>query len=137
MIRVDWIGGVAFKATPPSGSSFVMDLPEDEEGLNRGPTPLEALLSAAAACSAIDVVLVLQKKRLHIESYRVEVEWTRGPEGVYPRPITSIVIRHILKGDLSEAAVKHAVELSDEKYCTVIYTLRQPTDVRSEFHIEP
>lgn len=136
-IDVRWIGGMAFETEAPTGVRFVMDSHPEFGGQKRGPTPVEALLASAAACSAIDVISVMEKKRQKVASYHIEVTWERGPEGVYPRPITSMRIRHILNGEnLDPAAVAKAVQLSDEKYCSVLATLRIPVDVTTEHVIE-
>lgn len=137
-MTVRWKGGLAFEAEPLSGARFVMDAPLDDGGNDLGPSPVEALLSAAAACSGMDVVTILNKKRQCVTDYRLEIEWTRDPPGQYPRPVKSVVIRHVLSGDdLDPEAVQRAVELSDDKYCTVIATLRFGPAVCSEFRIEP
>jgi len=137
MITVNWAGGMAFEADPPSGNKFLMDSHPDFGGENRGPTPVEVLLAAIGTCSAIDVLAVLKKKKQKVSAYRIEVEGDRLPPGTYPRPFTAIVIRHIVTGvDIDSAAVKRAVELSDGKYCSVIATLRAAPKVTSEFVIE-
>jgi putative redox protein len=137
MLTVHWRGGMAFEAEVPSGNNFTMDAIVESGGHNLGPSPVEALLSSAAACSAMDVVLILEKKRQVISDYRIEVEWQRPPQGQHPRPILSIVIRHIIRGEnLDERAVARAVELSDQKYCTVVATLRHAPAVSSEYRIE-
>ena len=137
MVTVNWVGGFAFEADPPSGNKFVMDSHDEFGGANRGPTPVEALLSSLAACSAIDVLSILQKKQQKVSGYRIEVDGERVAPGEYPRPFTSIVIRHIVVGeDIDPAAVARAVELSDQKYCSVIATLRATPEVKSEFKIE-
>lgn len=137
MVSVEWKGGMVFEADPPSGSKFVFDAIPEYGGTGKGPTPLEGLLGALAACSAMDVVGVLEKKKQVIHSYRIEVEGTRGPQGEFPRPFLSLVVRHILRGEnLDPAAVQRAVELSDQKYCTVITTLRYSPAVSSEWRIE-
>jgi putative redox protein len=137
MVVVNWTGGLAFEAVPPSGNKFTIDAHPAAGGENKGPTPVEALLSSIAACSAMDVLTILQKKRMIVRGYRIEVEGVRVPEGTWPRPFTSMVIRHILLGDnLDPRAVEHAVELSDEKYCSVLATLRQSPEVKSEWRIE-
>lgn len=137
MVTVNWIGGMAFEADPPTGNRFVMDSHPDFGGENRGPTPLEAFLASAAACSAIDVLAVLQKKKQNVTSYRIEVEGDRNPPGEYPRPFKSLVIRHIVTGvNVDPAAVERAVSLSDEKYCSVLATLRFSPPITSEFRIE-
>lgn len=113
-----------------------MDASAEYGGETKGPTPIEALLCSAAACSAMDVVGILQKKRLAIESYRLEVDWDRAPGPGYPRPVTAIRINHILAGpDLEADAIEQAVGLSDARYCTVIATLRIPVAVTSNWSI--
>lgn len=137
MVTVNWVGGMAFEADPPSGNKFLMDSHVDFGGENRGPSPVEALLSAVAACSAIDVLAILKKKQQDVTAYRIEVEGERPPQGQYPRPFTSIVVTHIVTGnDIDPAAVARAVELSDGKYCSVIATLRAGPTVTSDFRIE-
>ncbi len=136
LVTVEWKGGMAFEATPPSGNSFVMDAVPEHGGIGLGPSPFEALLSSIAACSAIDVVTILQKKRLNISKYSIEVTWVRPEEGIYPRPIVSAVVTHKISGDnLDQDSVRKAVELSDEKYCSVIATLRSPVQVESRFEL--
>ena len=137
MISVVWKDGMTFEANVPSGNGFVMDGSPAIGGRDLGPTPMEAFLSAAAACSAIDVLAILQKKRQDVASYHVEVEWQRAPEGHYPRPVVSMVIRHVVSGEgIDAVAVQKAVELSDQKYCSVLATLRHAPPVLSEFRIE-
>jgi putative redox protein len=124
-LDLTWKGRMAFEASTPSGARFVIDTYTDQGGDQSGPTPIEAFVSALAACTAIDVVMILQKMRQPLESYSVEVEWERAPEGEWPRPITRVTLRHVVKGDgLDPAAVEKAVRLSDEKYCSVSATLR-------------
>ena len=116
----------------------MLDAHPESGGQNLGPTPVEALLGSAAACSAMDVISILEKKKQVVTSYRVEVDGVRGEPGVYPRPFQSITIKHIVKGEnLDPMAVARAVELSDGKYCTVVTTLRATPEVRSEWEIEP
>ena len=137
LTSVNWKGGMAFEAAPPSGHTILMDAGEEDGGEASGPSPVEALLSAIAGCSAIDVIMILRKKKQVVTSYRVEVDGERGPRGVYPRPFLSITLRHFVKGEnIDPAAVARAVELSDQKYCTVITTLRAAPSVTSDWVIE-
>jgi len=137
MVTVNWVGDLTFEADPPSGNKFLMDSHGDFGGKNRGPTPVETLLSSIAACSAIDVLTILQKKQQKVTDYRIEVEGERPPPGEYPRPFTSLVIRHVVTGEnIDPRAVERAVELSDQKYCSVIATLRAAPKVTSEYRIE-
>lgn len=137
VISVEWRGARVFEASPPSGNHFVMDAYPESGGQNLGPTPMEAFVAAGAACSAIDVIQILEKKRQKVTSYRVEVETERSAEGVYPRPYTNLVFRHLVEGEnLDERAVELAVRLSDEKYCSVIATLRAAPKVTSIYEIK-
>lgn len=136
-MNVTWKGGMAFEAVGDSGASFTMDSYPDFGGNNTGPTPVETLMGAMAACSAMDVVSILKKKRQEITGYRIEVSGDRNPPGEWPRPFKSFKVTHIIEGpNLDEAAVARAVELSDEKYCTVVTTLREKPEVVTEFRIE-
>lgn len=129
---------MAFEATPPTGNKFVMDAYPESGGHDLGPTPVEALLASLAACTAMDVLLILQKKRAKVESYRIEVDGERASDGPYPRPFTSLTVRHFLAGEgLDPKAVEQAVALSDEKYCTVMATLRAEPKISTEWSIEP
>jgi len=129
---------MAFESTGPSGVSFTMDAIPEVGGKDLGPTPVEALVGSVAACSGIDVMSILEKKKQKVESYRIEVEYHREPPGSeWPRPVKSMVVRHIIRGEnLDPAAVERSVQLSDEKYCTVIASLRIPVEVRSEWKVE-
>lgn len=133
---VEWKGGREIEAKPESGNRFVMDAYPESGGQDKGPTPLEAFFASGAACSAMDVLQILEKKRQKVTSYKVVVEGERADETAYPKPYTKLVFRHILEGeDLDAAAVEQAVKLSDEKYCTVIATLRAAPTVESVFEI--
>ncbi len=137
MVQVDWKGQMEFRITPPSGNTFTIDAHHELGGQNLGPTPLEVMLSSIGACAAMDVIVILEKKKQKVTSYRVEVNGARPEPGVFPRPYTDITVRHIVKGEnLDPAAVARAVQLSDEKYCTVIATLRLGPSVTSEWQIE-
>ena len=137
MVTVNWKSSMAFEAIPPSGNRFTMDAYPESGGHDEGPTPLETFLAGAAACSAMDVLSILQKKKLTVTSYRVEIDGERGPEGVYPRPYVSLRVKHVVKGEgIDDASVARAVELSDQKYCSVLATLRAAPQIESVWEIE-
>lgn len=136
MVMVRWMDGLAFQATNGVGRGFVMDSTPQHGGRNAGLSPVEALLAAAAACSAMDVVSILQKKRQTITRYRVEVDGELE-DGDVPRPFKTISVHHVLQGpNLDPEAVARAVELSDEKYCKVIATLRATPEVTMTWAVE-
>lgn len=117
--------------TTPSGHSQVLDTKGDR---NSAATPLELLLISVAACTAVDVVSILKKKRQDMVDYSVEITGDRRDE--YPRGFTAFHVNHIVKGrSISEKAVADAVELSDTKYCSVAYTVRPTAEITTSFEI--
>lgn len=105
---------MAFHAEPSSGHP----LDFDDRTSNTGASPVETVLSALGACAAMDVVSIVTKKRQAVSSYRIEVTGSQRDE--YPQVYTEITIVHEVEGrDLSEAAIRRAIELSATKYCPV------------------
>ncbi len=107
-------GGMLFAADPSSGHALAFD---DRES-NRGGSPVETILSALGACTAMDVISIAAKKRLAIDDYRIQVRGSQRDE--YPQVYTEIDVTHEVTGrNLSEAAVRRCIELSAIKYCPV------------------
>lgn len=81
-------------------------------------SPVETIVSALAACSAMDVISIARKKRQEVERYEVHGVGEQRDE--YPQVLTEVTITHEMWGpDLSEAAIRRAIELSATKYCPV------------------
>ena len=114
---LQWEGDQAFRGG-------VVDGPQDlVDGHGRAaPSPVEQLLLAAASCSGIDVVLILEKMRVAIASFRVEVRGERRDEA--PKRFTAIHFRfHVTGEGADEAKLRRAVDLSRETYCSVVTSL--------------
>ncbi len=127
---------MAFNVENPSGASMRYDTYKENGGNLSGPSPVEALCSAVAACSAMDVVMILNKMRAKITTYSVEVEWDRGPKDVFPRPITAFRVNHKISGDgLTEGQVSKAIKLSEDKYCSVLATLNTTPSVEMKWEV--
>ena len=87
-----------------------------------GPGPMLTLLLAAAACTASDVVVILEKMRVTLRDFRIEAVGERREEE--PRRYTAMHLEYHLKGDgLDEAKAQRAIELSITKYCSVMHSL--------------
>ena len=135
--ELNWNGRMAFTTTTPSGAEMTFDTNPDEGGDLSGPNPVEALVCSLAACMGMDVASLIPKMRQGVIEYRIEVEWERGPEGEWPRPVTKVTLRHFLKGnDLNPALIEKAIRLSDERYCSVLSTIRSNPEFSSTFEIE-
>jgi putative redox protein len=92
------------------------------------------LLVSVAACTAADVISILEKKRQNVTSYRVEVTGERRED--YPRAFTAFHVHHIVHGrSVSEKAVSDAIELSDTKYCSVAATVRPTAKITTSYEI--
>ena len=129
---VKWIGDQKFVAIGPSGHAVAID---SDRQSNTAPGPMELLLLALGACTATDVVIVLEKKRQKLESLEVICSGERAAEP--PTVWTRLEILYRLRGKLDDAAVKHAIELSDEKYCSVSATLRKTAALTWKYEILP
>jgi putative redox protein len=127
---VKWIGEQTFVATSPSGHALVMD--SDRES-NKAPGPMELVLMALGACTATDVVSILKKKRQKLEWLEVVCSGERAAEP--PTVWTKLDIVYRLRGELDEGAVKHAIELSEEKYCSVAAMLKKTAKVSWRYEI--
>lgn len=124
-------GDEFFVATTPGNNSIIIDTKGERHS---APTPLELLLISVAACTATDVVSILQKKRQNVSDYKVEITGERRED--YPRKFTKFHIHHIVYGDnVSAQAVARAVELSDTKYCSVAATVRPGAEITTSFEI--
>jgi putative redox protein len=107
-------GGMRFHAEPSSGHP----LDFDDRTSNKGGSPVETLLTALGACTAMDVVSIAIKKRQRVDEYRIHVRGSQRDE--YPQVFTEIEVVHEVVGrDLSEAAIRRSIELSATKYCPV------------------
>ena len=121
---VKWIGEEKFVATSPSGHAMAID---SDRSSNQAPGPMELLLMALGACTATDVVSILKKKRQKLESLEVVCSGERAMEP--PTVWTKLEILYRLRGLLDDAAVKHAIQLSEEKYCSVSAMLKKTANV--------
>ena len=129
---VRWVGEEKFVGVSPSNHAMAMD--SDRES-NTAPGPMEMLLLALGACTATDVVIVLKKKRQKLESLEIVVSGERAAEP--PMVWTKLDLVYRLRGQLEEAAVKRAIELSQEKYCSVEAMLKKTAAMTSRYEILP
>lgn len=107
-------GGMRFHAEPSSGHP----LDFDDRSSNQGGSPVETVLAALAACSAMDVVSIAGKKRQVVDEYTIHVVGLQRDE--YPQIYTEITVTHAFVGrDIAEAAIRRSIELSAAKYCPV------------------
>jgi putative redox protein len=129
---VKWIGEQKFVATSPSNHAIAID---SDRTSNAAPGPMELVLMALGACTATDVVSILAKKRQKLASLELVCSGQRAADP--PTVWTRLEILYRLRGTLDEAAVKHAIELSEGKYCSVAAMLGKTASISWRFEILP
>ncbi|MFN2499400.1 MAG: OsmC family protein [Pyrinomonadaceae bacterium] len=120
-----------FVGHTPSGHPVLLDT---DHNRNSAPTPMELLLVALGSCTGVDVVSILRKKRQDVSAYRVEVRGERRAE--HPCSYSRMEVHHIVTGrNISGQSVAQAIQLSEQKYCSVAATLRPTAEIVSSFEI--
>jgi putative redox protein len=132
--RITYTSGLQFIGEADSGHAVVMDGEEKFGGRNSGARPMELLLMGIGGCSGMDVVSILRKKKEQLTGLDINVSGTTAEE--YPHKYTKIDIEYVVKGrGLSETAVKRAIELSMDKYCSVKATLEGVAEIGFTYKI--
>jgi putative redox protein len=112
---------------------IVMDAdPPDGDGSGAGPR--EALLAALAACTSMDVVSILGKKRQAASSYTLEVTGETADE--HPKIFTNIVVTHRIAGDVDAEALRRSIELSATRYCPISAMLAATSRVEHRYLLD-
>lgn len=118
-----------YKGTNERGQSIQFS------GNKEAVSPMEAVLMAAAACSSIDVDLILKKMRQDFTSLEVLADAERA-ENETPSVFKKINLHYIVKGkNLKEDKVKKAIEMSIETYCSVSKMLEKTAEISHSFEI--
>lgn len=129
---IRWIGDQEFVATSPSGHAVNID---SDRKSNKAPGPMEMVLMALGGCTATDMVVILEKKRQKIESLEVVCSGERATEP--PTVWVKLEVLFRLRGRLDEDAVKHAIELTKEKYCSVAAMLKKTAEISWRYELLP
>ncbi|MGB8542652.1 MAG: OsmC family protein [Candidatus Acidiferrales bacterium] len=127
---VKWTTGEEFVAQMPSGHAVPFDADRKH---NAAPGPMEMLLGALGACSSVDVVSILAKKRQRLRSLEVVISGERAAEP--PAVWTKIDMVYRLSGEVEEKAARDAIELSQTKYCSVAAMLRKTAEITYRLEI--
>lgn len=129
-IEVGWEGGMRFSGGRAGGAAMVLDGTGEA-----APSPVDAMLVALAACSGIDVVDYLEKRRTPPTSVRVVVHFSRAPTP--PRRVTAAELVFHVAADSGQEHVERAVQLSFEKYCSVSSTFAPDTRLTWRVELAP
>jgi putative redox protein len=127
---IRWVNERNFVGVDSTGHSVVLSGQKDGIGVS----PSQMLLVALAACSSVDVVEILEKKRKRLTLLEVTANGEQDPEP--PWAYRKIHVKYRLGGkDLTENAVEQAINLSQDKYCSVAATVRGVAQITTEYEI--
>ncbi len=129
--HVVWEGqGLAFQAIGGSGYQIRFDSPASPNG----GSPMELVALASAACTASDVISILQKKQQNITGLEVNIVGTRA--AAHPRVFTEVDLEYVVMGQgVDPNAVERAIELSLTKYCSVNKMLENTVKINHRYRI--
>ena len=129
-ITAAWKGDMTFVGQNTAGGSVQMGPLEGKPGVG----PMQLLLVAIAGCTGTDIVSILQKKHADLADMQIKVTGKRAAD--YPMIWTDIHVTYIVWGkDIDQKDVQQAIELSEEKYCSVGIMLGKSARVTSEYRI--
>lgn len=127
--ELTWVGGHAFEGGRPGGPTIVLD-----GDAARGPSPVDTLLMALAACTGYDLVDIMEKRRTPLASLRIAVHGERF-DGV-PGRVTRVVLTYDVSGEgVERVHVERAVELAVTKYCSVRDSLDPNLPIETVIHV--
>ena len=126
--QIKWTDGMQFIARAGNGPAVVLDSGEG----GSGPSPMEMVLIGVAGCLAIDVIMIMEKKRAQVTDFQVNITGERAEE--YPKRYTDIHIEFVLHGKgIKPKAVEQAIQLSETKYCGAMASLN--ADFKTAYRI--
>ncbi|MBS1232827.1 MAG: OsmC/Ohr family protein [Nitrospirae bacterium] len=132
--QVTHVTDMQFVGEASSGHAIVMDGDPSVGGHNTGVRPAELLLLGIGGCSGMDVISILRKKRQDVSGLSIHVRGKKAED--YPRRFTEITLEFVVKGrNISEEAVKRAIDLSMNKYCSVKATLEGSAEITFSYRI--
>ena len=132
---INWKTNYQLEAQNEKGISVKFDAPISHDGEETALSPMENVLASLAACSSFHVLSILKKMKQDVKGYTVEATAERR-ETPPPRVFTKIHLNYIVKGpNIESNAVKKAVTLSEEKYCSVGGMLKKAVEITSSYEV--
>lgn len=132
-VNLKWVASTLMVGADSRGNAMVLGIWPEKEPEWNGMRPSDLLMLSAASCSTYDVAKILTKQKQAIES--IEVSVTGEQKEDPPYNFTKMHFHYSLKGNLDPKKVEQAIQLSDEKYCSVINTLRHGVEITYDYEI--
>jgi len=129
-VIADWQGETSFIGKNPSGGSVQMGKIGDKPGVS----PMELVLASLAGCTGIDIASILSKQKQPFTQLQVRARGKRATD--YPMVFTEFEVTYLIWGDgIDPTAVERAIQLSEEKYCSVGLMLSKAAPIHSSYRI--
>jgi len=132
--NITWVEDMQFVGQGETGHAIVMDSSEEVGGHNTGARPMEVLLMGVLGCTAMDVMSILKKKRQPIKGLKIFATGDRAAE--HPKYYTKIHLEYVAYGDVELEALERSAQLSEEKYCSAIATVRGKAEITRNCRVE-
>jgi putative redox protein len=132
--NITWVEDMQFVAQGETGHAIVMDASEEVGGHDTGARPMEVLLMGVLGCTAMDVISILKKKRQPITGLKIFAAGDRNAE--HPKYYTKIHLEYVASGDVDLAALERSAQLSEDKYCSAIATVRGKAEITRSCRVE-
>jgi len=132
--NITWIEDMQFVGQGETGHAIVMDSSEEVGGHNTGARPMEVLLMGVLGCTAMDVMSILKKKRQPIKGLKIFATGDRAAE--HPKYYTKIHLEYVAYGDVELEALERSAQLSEDKYCSAIATVRGKAEITRSCRVE-
>jgi putative redox protein len=128
------IKGCSFVGKADSNHWVVIDTPKETCGFDAASTPMELILLALGSCSGADVVSILDKKKVPLKAFEINIEAKKADS--YPKVFTKINLEYVFYGQaIKSEHVERAISLSQEKYCSVYAMLKHSVTITSSYKI--
>ena len=130
ILKTTWQSGMHFVADAPGGT-LNLDAHENIGGKEKGNRPKALMLAALAGCTGIDVVLMLQKMRVELAEFKIDVVAELSDE--HPKIYKTTHIIYQFTGANSDyEKMEKAVNMSFDKYCGVVAMFKSFSTVTKE-----
>jgi len=127
---------VRFEASNERGHTVMIEGGRSVGGEDQAPYPTELLMMSQAACTAVDIVELLNKMRQPVQHLEIELDGQRAQDQI-PKLFTTIHLHYKLYGNIQPAKADKAISLSVEKYCTVSKMIDHIAKITYTFEIIP
>lgn len=132
-INVKWVESTLMMGVDSRGQSVIVGKNTDVEPPIMGNKASDLLLISAAACSMYDVITILKKQKQPLENIQIVCTGNQLEEA--PHTFISIHLHYVITGDVDDDKLERAIELSEQKYCSVQATLRPTVELTSDYEI--